>query len=134
MTLRKDLLTFNGAVRRDPAIAAWFRQHNGELGEIARHWFSVMREAGDEVFELIHDGCPVACLGNAPFAYVNVFKSHVNVGFFHGNDLPDPSHLLEGSGKFMRHLKLKPGTPANHAAITRLIEAAYADIKCRVED
>ncbi len=43
---------------------------------------------------LLHDGCPVACLGVAPFGYVNVFKSHVNVGFFHGTDLPEPAHFL----------------------------------------
>ena len=40
-----------------------------------------MAECGDEVRELLHDGCPVACLGDAPFGYVNVFTSHVNVGF-----------------------------------------------------
>ena len=28
----------------------------------------------------MHDGCPVACLDKYPFAYVNVFTSHVNVG------------------------------------------------------
>src|SRR5437763_10647989 len=52
-----------------------------------------MRKCGDEVRELLHDGCPVACLGDAPFGYVNVFASHVNVGFFHGAALPDPAAL-----------------------------------------
>ena len=47
--------------------------------------------------------------------------------------LPDPAGLLQGSGKFMRHVKLTPATPANAAALTRLIEAAYSDIKARVE-
>jgi hypothetical protein len=41
--------------------------------------------------------------------------------------------LLEGTGKFMRHVKLKPGTATNSAALTRLIDAAYSDIKARVE-
>jgi hypothetical protein len=43
----------------------------------------------DRVQELLHDGCPVACLGDAPFGYVNVFTSHVNVGFFHCAALPE---------------------------------------------
>lgn len=133
MTMRTDLLRFNGAVERDPAIDAWMKAHAGELGEIAQQWFDVMRNCGDEVRELLHDGCPVACLGDAPFAYVNVFGSHMNVGFFHGTALPDPAHLLHGSGKFMRHVKLRPGTPANATALRRLIDAAYADIKARVE-
>jgi hypothetical protein len=129
-----EFLRFNGAVKRDPAIDAWFKQHADELGSIAHRWFALMRKCGDEVRELLHDGCPVACLGDAPFGYVNVFTSHVNVGFFHGAALPDPAHLLEGSGKFMRHVKLRPGTPTNAAALSTLIDAAYSHIKSRVEN
>jgi hypothetical protein len=131
--VRSELLRFNGALERDPAIDAWLKQHAGELGEIARRWFGVMRRCGDEVRELLHDGCPTACLGDAPFGYVNVFRSHVNVGFFHGAALPDPARLLEGTGKFMRHVKLKPGEATNAAALSALITAAYSDIKARVE-
>ncbi len=131
--MRTDLLRFNGAVERDPAIDAWMQQHTGELGDIAHRWFEVMRGCGDEVRELLHDGCPVACLGDAPFAYVNVYTSHVNVGFYHGASLPDPARLLEGAGKFMRHVKLRPGRVADAEALRSLIEAAYSDIKARVE-
>jgi len=131
--MKADLLRFNGAVERDPAIDRWMTEHAGELGAIAQQWFEVMRKRGDEVRELVHDGCPVACLGDAPFGYVNVFTAHVNVGFFHGATLPDPAHLLQGSGKFMRHVKLRPGTPIDAAALTSLIEAAWSDIKQRVE-
>ena len=131
--MRTSLLRFEGAVERDPAIDVWMKEHAGELGAIARLWFEVMRKCGDEVRELLHDGCPVACLGNAPFGYVNAFASHVNVGFFHGAALPDPAHLLQGTGKFMRHVKLRPGTTTNAAALGKLIEAAYSDIKARVE-
>ena len=120
------ILRFNGSVERDPAIDAWMKEHAGELGAIAHRWFEVMRKCGDEVRELLHDGCPVACLGDAPFGYVNV-------GFFHGASLPDPARLLQGSGRFMRHVKLRPGTAVNAAALSNLIEAAYSDIKARVE-
>jgi len=130
--MRTGLLRFDGARERDPAIAAWMKDHGGELGDLARHWFAVMRTRGDEVRELLHDGCPTACLGDAPFGYVNVFTAHVNVGFFHGAALPDPSRLLQGSGKFMRHVKLRPGTSTDAAALAALIEAAYADIQDRV--
>jgi len=133
MTMRTELLRFNGAVERDPAIDAWMKANAGELGAIAQHWFEVMRKCGDEVRELLHDGCPVACLGDAPFAYVNVFTSHVNVGFFQGVVLRDPAYLLQGTGKFMRHVKLKPGMATNAAALSMLIDAAYSDIKARVE-
>jgi hypothetical protein len=91
-----------------------------------------MRECGHEVLELMHDGCPVACIEDAPFAYVNVFTAHVNVGFFNGVALKDPARLLEGSGKRMRHVKLKPGMEIDSAALSALIEAAYLDMKAQV--
>jgi hypothetical protein len=131
---RTELLRFDGAVERDPAIDAWMKDHAGELGDIARQWFAVMRRCGDEVRELLHDGCPVACLGDVPFGYVNVFTAHVNVGFFQGVELADPAGLLQGAGKRMRHVKLRPGTNTNSAALGRLIEVAYRDIKERVEN
>ena len=132
--MKPNFLRFNKTMERDPAIDAWMRDHAGALGAIAHQWFEAMRKCGDEVRELMHDGCPVACLGDAPFAYVNVFTSHVNVGFFHGASLPDPAGLLQGSGRFMRHVKLKPEMPLDTAALASLIEVAYADIKNRVEN
>src|SRR3954469_18551347 len=132
--MKTKLLRFDGAVERDPAIDAWMRERAGELGAIAQRWFAEMRQCGDEVRELLHDGCPVACLGDVPFGYVNVFTSHVNVGFFQGASLPDPAHLLQGTGKFMRHVKLKPGTNTDVALLRRLIEKAYSDIKAHIEN
>jgi hypothetical protein len=82
----------------------------------------------------LYDGCPVACLGDVPFAYVNVFTSHVNVGFFCGAALPDPARLLRGTGKRMRHVTLRPGTAVDAAELGRLIQAAYSDIKSRIEN
>ena len=131
---RAELLRFDGAVQHDAAIDAWMERQPQELGTIARQWFEVMRSCGDEVRELMHDGCPVACLGDVPFGYVNVFTSHVNVGFFHGAALKDPSRLLQGTGKYMRHVKLQPGTAVDPDLLHKLIEAAYADIKDRVEN
>ena len=133
MTTRTELFRLNRTVERDPAIDRWMKEHAGELGAIARKWFEVMRSTGDEVREVLHDGCPTACLGDAAFGYVNVFTAHVNVGFFQGSVLPDPAGLLQGTGKFMRHVKLKPGVTTDAEALERLIEAAYGDIKARVE-
>jgi hypothetical protein len=113
-------------------IDLWLNKQAKDLGSVARHWFDAMRNCGDDVLELIHDGCPVACVEDVPFGYVNVFKAHVSVGFFLGAQLPDPNRLLEGSGKRMRHVKLKPGVPVNAVALAKLIEAAYSDITTRL--
>lgn len=132
--MKLQLLRFTGTVERDPAIEVWFKAHQGKLGDLAQEWFEVMRRCGDEFREILHDGCPVGCLGDAPFGYVNVFTSHVNVGFFQGAALPDPAGLLLGNGKFMRHVKLKPGTATDTESLHTLIETAYSDIKARVEN
>lgn len=106
--------------------------HPGELGSIARRWFDVMRACGDDVRERLHDGQPTVCVNDAAFAYVDAFTAHVNAGFFGGADLDDPEGMLEGSGRFMRHVKLRPGVDIDAKALTKLIETAYADMKGRL--
>ena len=123
------LLRFPTAVKRDPAIGSWMQQHPGDLGAIARRWFEVMRGCGDDVRELLHDGHPTACVGEAAFGYVNAFTAHVNVGLFLGAHLADPAGLLEGTGKNMRHVKLRPGAEIDREALKALIEAAYSAVK-----
>ena len=125
------LFLLSGAVKRDPAIEDWMRRQDGELSTIARQWFEVMRGCGDDVREILHDGHPTACVGDAAFAYVNAFREHVNVGFFHGADLIDPSGLLEGTGKAMRHVKLRPEAGIDATALRLLIRSAYHDLKSR---
>ena len=122
-----------GAVQRDPAVDTWLADGPVELRLIAREWFEQLRLCGDDVRELIHDGCPVACVEDAPFGYVNTFTSHVNVGFFCGAMLDDPAGMLQGSGKRMRHVKLKPGAAFDSERLRGLIRAAYVDIKVRLD-
>jgi hypothetical protein len=119
-------------VRRDPAVEAWLSKQAGERGTIARTWFGRIRACGFDVLEMIHDGCPVACVNDVPFAYVNVFKAHVNVGFFLGVELKDPAGLLEGTGKRMRHVKVTPDAPLDSTALGALIQDSYADVKARL--
>ena len=128
-----QLMRFPSAINRDPAIEVWMREHSSELGVIAQHWFEVMRQCGDDVRELLHDGCPTACVGDAEFAYVNAFKAHVNVGFFRGAEIADPEGLLEGTGKFMRHVKLRPESSVDATSLIKLIETAYTDMKARLK-
>lgn len=130
----EPLLTFSGSVERDPAIDRWIDGQPNDLAAIARTWFTRMRQCGNDVRELLHDGCANVCVRDAPFAYVAAFKVHVNVGFFRGAHLPDPAGLLQGTGKHMRHVKIRPGQAIAGAALEALIEAAYRDIVARLDD
>src|ERR1051325_3467782 len=127
------LFRFPTAIKRDPAIEVCMHEHAGELGAIAQAWFEVMRACGDDVRELLHDGHPTACVGDAAFGYVNAFTAHVNVGFFLGAEIADPDGLLQGTGKFMRHVKLSPAHAVNASALRKLIETAYSDMKDRLQ-
>lgn len=141
-----ELFRLSGAVRRDPAVEAWlagpvrldreadalFPEPADALRAIARLWFERMRACGDDVRELIHDGCPTACVGDAAFAYVNVFKAHVNLGFYAGAALDDPARLLQGEGRRMRHVKLRPGEAVDAGALRALIDAACRDVRARL--
>ena len=126
------LFLFPAAVKHDPAIDAWMADQRDDLAAIAEAWFEVMRACGKDVRELMHDDHPTACVGEAAFGYVDAFTAHVNVGFYRGADLDDPAGLLEGSGKAMRHVKIKPGTSVDEAALLALIRSAYADMKRRL--
>ncbi len=127
-----DILRFPTAVTRDPAIDVWLRAQRDELRPFVQTWFDQMRQRGGDVCELMHDGCPTACVGDAGFGYVNAFRDHVNVGFFFGALLNDPAGLLEGTGKRGRHVKLRPGRDVDAAALAALVETAYVDIKARL--
>lgn len=128
-----DLMRFPSAVRRAPDVDAWFATPNHELRRMAEPWFEQMRNCGADVRELLADGHPTACVGDAAFAYVDAFSAHANIGFFQGAALDDPAGLLEGAGKRMRHVKLRWGQPVDEAALGALIAAAYRDMQARVE-
>jgi hypothetical protein len=128
-----DILRFPTAVKHEPAIDIWLRAQRDDLRPFVESWFARLRQCGSDVRELMHDGCPTACVGDAAFGYVNAFRNHVNVGFFFGALLGDPTRLLEGTGKRGRHVKLRPGREVDSAALARLVDAAYVDIRSRLQ-
>lgn len=126
------ILRFPDAIAHDPAIDAWLAAQRSDLRPLVSEWFAAIRACGGDVRELMHDGCPTACVGDGAFAYVNAYRDHVNVGFFFGALLPDPSRLLEGTGKRGRHVKLYPTRAVPRPALAQVVSAAYADIRARL--
>lgn len=127
-----ELFRLNGTVKRDGAIDAWLGNPAEPLRLFARPWFERMRKCGADVREVMADGRPTACVDDAAFAYVGVYRAHISVGFFFGTALRDPAGLLEGAGRNGRHVKLRPGREFDEAALNKLIAAAYDDIRKRL--
>lgn len=123
--------TLEGAQSHDPDVECWLAALPGEIGSAARRWFEGIRSCGPDVLELLHDGQATACLGNLPFCYVAAYRAHINVGFYFGTVLDDPNHLLTGSGRFMRHVRISPGENQDQSALRELVTAAYRDAKAR---
>lgn len=130
----EKLLLYTDKDFQDLTMDIWLRSKTPALRPIAVKWFNEIKNCGNDVQDIFHDGYPIGCVNKAPFAYVNIFSSHVNVGFFYGADLDDKSGVLEGSGKRMRHIKLKPEVAYYDNEITNFIKAAYLDIKKRLDE
>lgn len=130
----EKLLLYTGKDIQDLTMDTWLKSKSQELRPLAVKWFNEIKHCGNDVQDIFHDGYPIGCVNNAPFAYVNAFSYHVNVGFFYGVDLIDKNGILEGNGRRMRHVKIKPGQGYDEAEITNLIKAAYIDIKKRLNE
>jgi Domain of unknown function (DU1801) len=59
------------------------------------------------------------------YVYIMGHKSHINLGFFHGIDLPDPQGMLQGTGKKLRHIKLASLDDAKRPEVRSLAKAAF---------
>src|SRR5205814_2677756 len=56
--------------------------------------------------------------------YIGVIKDHVNLGFLHGSELADPQRILEGTGKQMRHIKIKSVSDLYRPAVRAYLQEA----------
>lgn len=86
-----------------------------------------------EAVEVVRLGDGAATYGVGPkkmseaHVYIMPRASYVNLGFFHGSELADPEGLLEGTGKRMRHVKVRSDEEARRPALGALIDAALAE-------
>ena len=128
------LFDLNSSFEFDPKIDRWWSTKPPELSSVARTWFEVMKMCGPDVRESLHNGYPAACLDVYPFAYVDAFRSHINVGLYCGAFLPDPQGILIGTGKRMRHVKVNLDNQVDSEALQKLIEGSYQDLKIRLSE
>ena len=128
-----SLFRFPTARRRNPEVEAWFAESDPMRG-LVEPWFEQLRTCGPDVRELIHDGHPTVCAGDAAFAYVDAHAQHANIGFFFGAFLADPAGLLEGAGQRMRHVKLRPSRMQDEVALAELIVVAHRNIRRRFDE
>src|SRR4051812_42709601 len=92
---------------------------------IARGLRGLVRRAAPELAETVKWGH--ACyVGGSPVCSIVPYPSHVNLAFFRGAELRDPDGLLEGTGKGMRHVKVRTTGRMHRRAVADLVRAAVA--------
>jgi hypothetical protein len=95
------------------------------MDEVADRAEKLVREAGPALKVETHWGMPWY-VGKDMVCLVGAFTKHVGIQFWRGSILPDPDHLLEGTGKNLRHVKLRTLEEASTPQLARLIRAAIA--------
>lgn len=110
-----------------------------EIGELARRLRALVAEVHPDAVEVVWAREGSAGYGLGPrkrsehYAYLRPFTRHVGFGFFRGAALPDPAGLLEGSGKALRHVKVRTPEEAARPELRALLEAALAERRAALQ-
>jgi hypothetical protein len=60
-----------------------------------------------------------------PFSYIKAHAAQINFGFWRGDELDDPKHILQGEGARMRHVKITEAQPIDEAALGAFVVQAF---------
>ncbi len=110
-----------------------------QVKEIAGRLRALIFEVYPEVVEVPWPKQKIVGYGIGPkkmsehFCYIGVFKKHVNLGFYYGEELPDPRGLLEGTGKNFRHIKVKNSEEVDQPALREILIASLEERKKALE-
>jgi hypothetical protein len=103
------------------------------LRTVATRLRAIIREVDPHTVEVVRLGDRAASYGVGPqkmkqgYAYILPHQKWVNLGFYQGANLPDPAGLLEGTGKLLRHVKVRTADEADQPALRALIATAVAE-------
>ena len=102
------------------------------LAAIARRLRAIIRAVDGNTVETVRLGDNAATYGVGPrkmtdgYAYIMPKRGYINLGFYQGAVLADPAGLLEGTGKGLRHVKIRSLADANRSPVRALIAQALA--------
>jgi hypothetical protein len=105
-------------------INAYVKDKDEKLREVAQGLRRLMKKTVAGTKETVNPWKIPTFESNGPMCLLMVGKNHVTFGFLRGTDLPDPAKLLEGTGKSLRHVKLRSTEDLRKPALKKLILAA----------
>jgi hypothetical protein len=110
-----------GNAKSGAAIDAYVEKKNVKLQPVTDAVRALVRKTVPKSSEAINPwGVPIF-VWNGVLCYLMVGKNHVTFGFPRGTSLRDPTKLLQGTGKNMRHVKLREVSDVHDANLKQLI-------------
>ena len=106
-----------------------------ETRETMEFFRSLIAELHEDAIEVARPGERSVGYGIGPkkmsetYAYIMPQGEYVNLGFYQGASLTDPSGLLEGTGKALRHVKVRSLLEAQNLSVRALILESIAERK-----
>ena len=107
---------------------------NPQVQKLARAAKSVIEQVMPNVVEVVWPKQNIAGYGVGPkkmseqFCYIALFKERINLGFYYGADLSDPTQLLEGTGNMLRHIKVSQLEQLEDPALRQLVLKASSHL------
>lgn len=104
-----------------------------DLRPIGTKLKEIVSDLDPNAVEVVRLGDRAATYGVGPkkmsegYVYILPHAKWINLGFYKGADLPDPTGLLEGTGAKMRHVKIRDEASCQNPAIRDLLIAALAE-------
>ena len=104
-------------------VEKYFNKFDKPQQELARQIRALVKAASPELAESLKWGQPIyACRGNV--CYISVKANYINLGFYRGSELSGSDITIEGTGKNLRHVKIRNNSPLKTEALTKLVQAA----------
>jgi hypothetical protein len=105
-------------------IDSYLKRKPAALAVVAEGLRKLVKKTVKGTKESVNPWKLVTFESNGPMGYLSVGKNHVTFGLLRGTALPDPQKLLKGTGRNLRHVKLRSEEDLRNRALTKLIEAA----------
>lgn len=110
--------------RKKAKKSHYVRDDNPALRKVARELRSFVKKCVPGTKETVNAWGIPTFEKKDPFCFFMVGKNHVTFGFHYGTSLQDPEGLLEGTGKNLRHVKLRAPEDLQRAGLRNLVQAA----------
>ena len=108
---------------------------SSRMAELARLLRELILEVDPNVVEVPWPHQQIIGYGVGPkkmtehYCYIAPQKEYANLGFYYGAVLPDPEGLLEGTGKNLRHVKVREAVEVSGPALRQLVQLALEERK-----